>query len=73
MYKRFISAVLKEAKKQQIQLVQGTSFGMNTSRIYLTATNTKFGKPFIRFSVGTESRAEIEAIVNVLIKSVEKL
>lgn len=72
-YKKFTANVLTEAKKTKIQIVQGTSFGMNNSRIYLTASNTKFGKPFVRFSVGTETRVEIEKIKEVLIKALEKL
>ncbi|MBP9719093.1 MAG: PLP-dependent transferase [Candidatus Levybacteria bacterium] len=72
-YKRFVENVLKEAKKHQIQIVEGTSFGMNTSRIYLTARNTKYGKPFVRFSVGTENSVEIEKIKTVLIEAIKKL
>lgn len=72
-YKKFISTVLQEAKKQKVAIVQGTSFGMNTSRIYLTAQNTKYGKPFVRFSVGTENRYEIEKIKDVLIAAIKRL
>lgn len=73
IYKKFVSKVLEEAKKQHVQIVGGTSFGMNTSRIYLTAANTKFGKPFVRFSVGTETRIEIEKIKEVLITALQRL
>lgn len=73
IYKKFIKIVLQEAKKNHVNIVQGTSFGMGTSRIYLTASNTQFGKPFVRFSPGTESRYEIEKITQVLITALEKL
>jgi cystathionine beta-lyase/cystathionine gamma-synthase len=73
MYKKFLSLVMSEAKRSHVQLVNGTSFGMNTSRIYLTAPNTKFGQPFVRFSVGTETILEIEKLKQVLILSLEKL
>lgn len=67
-YQQFIKAVLKEASKNKVQIVAGTSFGFNTSRIYLTSLETDYGEPFVRFSVGTESMSEIEALKNVMIK-----
>lgn len=42
------------ARKQQIPLVAGTSFGFDTTRIYLTASTTAYGQPFLRIAAGTE-------------------
>lgn len=73
VYQQFINAVLSEAKKRKVHITEGTSFGFNTSRIYLTAKNTKFGKPFVRFSVGTETRSEIKKLTEVLIHAFQSL
>lgn len=73
IYQRFINLVISEAKKRQIQLVSGTSFGLNTSRIYLTSLRTEEADPFIRFSAGTETSAETEIICHVMISAIKKL
>ncbi|MEO6508686.1 MAG: PLP-dependent transferase [Patescibacteria group bacterium] len=70
-YQRFVKAVLDIAKKEKVSIVGGTSFGLNTTRIYLTAKNSKFGPPFVRVSVGTENRLELEKIKNVFIKTIK--
>lgn len=66
-YQRFIKLILHEAKKRNIQIVSGTSFGMNTSRVYLTALRSGREKPFIRFSVGTETMNEMISIHEVVV------
>lgn len=70
-YRKFIAVVLNTAKKQKVFITAGTSFGFNTTRIYLTARNTKFGTPFVRVSVGTENRLELENLKNVFIKAIQ--
>lgn len=73
LYQKFVKAVLTEAKNRKVHLTEGTSFGLPTSRIYVTAKNTKFGKPFVRFAVGTETRQQIEDIKQVLVKAMQNL
>jgi len=65
-YKRFVSKVLREAKKINVQIVSGTSFGMDTTRIYLTAIRATETTPFVRLSIGTETLYEIEKIISIL-------
>ncbi|MBI4991257.1 PLP-dependent transferase [Candidatus Gottesmanbacteria bacterium] len=72
-YKQLVNLVIAEAKKKNIQIVGGTSFGLNNTRIYLTSLWTKFGEPFVRVSVGTENRYQIEIIKKVFIYSIGKI
>jgi cystathionine beta-lyase/cystathionine gamma-synthase len=72
-FKKFIRKAISTAKKNNINLIAGTSFGLDTSRIYLTALNNAYGEPFVRFSVGTESMWEVEKIGMVLEKAIESL
>lgn len=73
IYKKFINLVVDEAKKRKVQIVGGTSFGLNNTRIYLTSLWTDYGEPFIRVSVGTENRYQIEIIKKVFIYSIDKI
>ncbi|RPJ06022.1 MAG: PLP-dependent transferase [Spirochaetaceae bacterium] len=68
-YKRFISFVLQTAKRQRVDIVAGTSFGLNSTRIYLTALRSRPTIPFVRIAVGTEHRIAIEKVLAVLISS----
>ncbi len=68
-YKRVISRIIAVARRQNVAIVSGTSFGLNTTRIYLTAVRYRAGIPFLRVSVGTEHRLEIETIGEVFVKS----
>lgn len=67
-YKRFVNAIINTAKRSRVDIVSGTTFGTNSTRIYLTAIRSKPNTPFIRVSVGTENRQEIEAIITVFKK-----
>ncbi len=67
VYKKFIAKVMKEASKQKVNLIAGTSFGLNTTRVYLTSLWTNFGRPFVRISVGTENLWEMEKILRVFL------
>ncbi len=71
-YKRFIELVLHSAKKQRVSIVSGTSFGLNTTRIYLTAVRSTPNTPFIRVALGTESRKEIESITKIFLYVLKK-
>lgn len=71
-YQRFLKKIITEAKKQHVQIVAGTSFGFNNTRIYLTSLRSDFGEPFIRVSLGTENRLELEKIKDVFLKVLDK-
>ncbi len=73
LYKTFISCEIDEAKKEKIDLVSGTSFGFDTTRIYLTALHaTEVTKPFMRISVGTETWDEIQKLGTVLCRALDR-
>lgn len=61
---------LTQAKKEKIPLVAGTSFGLQTTRIYQTATNTKMTTPFLRISPGSENLLAILRLSGMLTTSV---
>jgi cystathionine beta-lyase/cystathionine gamma-synthase len=65
-YDAFVSRVTAAAKKAGIDIVGGTSFGFDTTRLYVTARYaTGITNPFVRISVGTETKREIEALARV--------
>jgi cystathionine beta-lyase/cystathionine gamma-synthase len=68
-YKRFVSSVIAEAKRSHVDIVSGTSFGLNRTRIYLTAVRNKPATPFVRVAVGVEHRIAIENIKQVCIRA----
>ncbi len=63
---KIIQKVVDSARKKKLQLVAGTSFGMPNTRIYLTARQSGFAKMFLRISVGTEEKNEIEKLAEVI-------
>ena len=68
-HKKFIDQAIKEAKKRNVELVAGTSFGLDITRIYLTSLWTDFGRPFIRIAVGTEDMMMMGEIAHVIIST----
>ncbi len=68
-YNRFIKTALQKAKKYNFQLVGGTSFGLNHTRIYLTSLWSKYGEPFLRISAGTEDLRQIGILKKILIET----
>ena len=66
VYEKFLAALMREAKRADIDLNAGTSFGFDTTRAYLTAKKAEEdAKPFVRVSVGTESEWEMERLREV--------
>lgn len=65
VYQRFIKTVMNEAKKRKLDIVAGSTFGLNTTRIYLTALHSRPSQPFIRVAVGAEDRLIIEEITQM--------
>jgi cystathionine beta-lyase/cystathionine gamma-synthase len=68
-YKRFVALALETAKRQKVNLIGGTSFGLNTTRIYLTALRSKPVEPFVRIAVGMEHRIALEAMQHVFLST----
>lgn len=74
VYQAWQHLVIHEAKKAGVDLVAGSSFGFNVTRIYLTARHaTKSTTPFIRISAGTETQDEIEKLAAVIIRATDKM
>ena len=67
-YKRFISSVIKHAKRRKVHLVAGSTFGINQTRLYLTSLWSRPSMPFVRIAVGTENRIAIEAVKEIFVK-----
>lgn len=70
LYKKFIEMTLKIAKKKSIDIVAGTSFGLCTTRVYLTSLRSDVSEPFIRISVGTETRWELERLKDLFCEAI---
>lgn len=66
-FDRYIRTVMSLAKKRNIALVHGTSFGFHTTRIYTVAMHTLYEKPFLRIAPGTETEAQMQDIYRLLI------
>ena len=64
--RRFVAAALTEARRRGVPLIGGSSFGFDTTRLYLTAAGTGHGRSFVRVAAGTEDRLAIEALGDVL-------
>lgn len=64
-----INKIIKSAKKEGVQIVAGSSFGLHNTRIYVTARKTDYAQMFLRIAVGTEEREQIEKIAKVIASS----
>lgn len=64
-YKSFIQQLIRIARKYGVDLTGGTSFGFDTTRVYLTSLWTDYGEPFVRVSVGTEDILALEKLKTV--------
>lgn len=73
LYQKFLKLTIEEARKNNINLVAGTSFGLPTTRIYLTSTRSECGEPFVRISVGTENLLQVNILKEVFRKVMDKL
>ena len=64
--RRFVAAALAEARRRGLPLIGGSSFGFDTTRVYLTAASTGHGEPFVRIAAGTEDRLALERLADAL-------
>ena len=66
LYEKVIEKLLAEAKRKNVALVGGTSFGFNTTRVYIVAQAApNLEGPFVRVSLGTETIEEVSALCRV--------
>ncbi|MBI4259291.1 MAG: PLP-dependent transferase [Actinobacteria bacterium] len=65
-HRAFVDTALAEARARGVPLVAGASFGLDTTRIYRTASTSASGTPFVRIAAGTEHRLAVEDLKAVL-------
>jgi cystathionine beta-lyase/cystathionine gamma-synthase len=70
-HNRLVCEAVAEAARHGIRLLAGSSFGFDTTRIYLTAARAEYGTPFVRIAAGTEHRLELDALTEVLATAIE--
>jgi cystathionine beta-lyase/cystathionine gamma-synthase len=63
--------ILMEAKRREINIISGTSFGFDTTRIYLTAPSTE--SPFLRIAPGIEDHMDTILVAESIAAAIEKL
>jgi cystathionine beta-lyase/cystathionine gamma-synthase len=68
---RLVYEAVAEAARRGVRLLAGSSFGFDTTRIYLTAARAEYGTPFVRIAVGTEHRLELDALTDVLATAID--
>ena len=64
-----LAAVIREARAGRLPLLAGSSFGFDTTRVYVTAANADLGRPFVRVAAGTEHRLQTEELADVFVRA----
>lgn len=67
-----VERAIAGATRRGVALLGGSSFGFDTTRIYLTADGFAYGEPFVRVAAGTEHRLEIERVADALAAAVQE-
>jgi cystathionine beta-lyase/cystathionine gamma-synthase len=68
---RLVKEAVVLAAERGVILAEGSSFGFDTTRLYLTATTTRYGAPFLRVAAGTEHAGAIGGVAAVLADALE--
>ncbi|MEI6864233.1 MAG: PLP-dependent transferase [Candidatus Adlerbacteria bacterium] len=69
-YDAFVLRVQKIGKEKNVHIIGGTSFGFDTTRLYVTARYaTDLTEPFVRIALGTETVDELHALADVFIQA----
>ena len=68
-----IERAVTEAARRGVALLGGSSFGFDTTRIYLTAEGAERGEPFVRVAAGTEHRIAVETVADALAAAVREV
>ena len=68
-----IERAVAEAARRGVPLLAGSSFGFDTTRIYLTAEGRERGEPFVRVAAGTEDRIAVESVAAALAAAVREV
>lgn len=71
---RFIDAAIGEARREGVELVGGSGFGFDDTRIYLTALFAGgHTRPFLRVAAGTECLVDAGRLAEVLLRAMRRL
>ncbi len=70
-HRRLVCEAVVEAARRGVRLLAGSSFGFDTTRIYVTAARAEYGAPFVRIAAGTEHRLELDALTDALAAAIE--
>jgi cystathionine beta-lyase/cystathionine gamma-synthase len=65
-YKRFLHLIIESARKENITVVAGSSFGFSITRVYIPASYGYQANPFLRIAVGTEPEFVFQKIAKIL-------
>jgi cystathionine beta-lyase/cystathionine gamma-synthase len=68
-----VEQAVAEAARRCVALLGGSSFGFDTTRIYLTAEGAEYGEPFVRIAAGTEHLLEVERVADALVAAVREV
>lgn len=71
LYRRLIEKMLDVASGRGVPICEGTSFGFDTTRVYLIAPTPKHADSFLRISAGAEHLLGAHAVTSVVTDSVE--
>lgn len=67
--RQLLRRIISAARVRGVQIATGTSFGFDTTRIYLTASRTDVHQPFMRISPGTEPLVVMERVSDAITSS----
>ena len=67
-----IDSIIRESKKEEISVSNGVSFGFNNTRISAASAMAVMSDPFLRFSVGEETQEEIDILVDIVIRCLDR-
>jgi cystathionine beta-lyase/cystathionine gamma-synthase len=68
-----VEAVVAETARRGVALLGGSSFGFNTTRIYLTAARADCAEPFVRVAAGTEHLLDVGALAEALAEAIRRV
>jgi cystathionine beta-lyase/cystathionine gamma-synthase len=72
-HRAFVRSAIAAAARRGVPLTAGASFGLNTTRVYHTASTSQHGDPFVRVAVGTEHRLGVQAVARVFAEAIDDL
>ena len=71
--RELVEAAVAEAEKRGVALLAGSSFGFDTTRVYLTAARGEEGRAFVRIAAGTEHRLALEPLGEALAAAIDRV